>query len=90
MCQPLIVDVWYVLDRIQHDGIITNKQTTAACAFLDDPYQSATIGAVIYLSCVSEQIDGPDFKASPVLKGSPPDMLLVGGSATSPGRPQCL
>lgn len=91
MCQPLIVDVWCVLDRIQHDGIITNKQTTAACAVLDDPYQSAIIGAVIYISCVAERIDGPDFNASPVLKGSPPpDRLLVGESATSPGRSQCL
>ena len=91
MCQPLILGGWCVLDRIQHDGIITNKQTTAACAVLDDPYQFAVVGSVIHIGCVAERIDGPDFNAVPVLKGTPlPDRLLVGESATSPGRSQCL
>lgn len=92
ICQPLILEGWWCfLDRIQYDGIITNKQTAAPCAVLDDPYQSAVVGAVIHIGCVEERIDGPDFNAVPVLKGTPlQDRLLVGAYASSPGRSQCL
>ncbi len=91
MRHPLIVGVCCVLDRIQRDGITTNKQMTAACAVLDDPYQLTVVSALINISCVAERIDGPDFNVFPMLKGSPrPDRLLVRESATSPDRSQCL
>ncbi|MBO1269862.1 hypothetical protein [Arthrobacter cavernae] len=65
---PSSLGVCCVLDRIQNDGITTNKQATGAGAILDDPYQFAVVGAVIDIACVKERIEGPDFNAFPVLK----------------------
>jgi hypothetical protein len=67
-----------VVDEIQGYGIAVDEESPAACAFLGEPYQSAIIGEVINIGCISERTCGSDLNGFAGLKGSPVvDSLLV-------------
>ena len=76
-----------VSDQMQTDGIIiTNKQTPAPGALLNDPYEPAIISPVIHEGRVTERTAGPDVNAVPMPKGGPhPHRILVGQSAAFAG-----